>query len=89
VRLPDGRRRFVDLAYPDALLAVEADGYTHHATLGEWSRDHVRSNELVALGWRILPVTYRDLQLRPAAVADQVRRALAAGEVRRVFPVER
>jgi hypothetical protein len=78
VSLPGGRGARIDFAFPDALLAVEADSYRHHSSLSDWSRDRARNNELVALGWRILPITYRDMKTRPAAVADQIARALDA-----------
>jgi len=81
VRLPQGRMAYLDFAYPEARLALEADSYVHHSSLTDWSLDHTRNSELVALGWRVLPVTYRELELHPAATADRVGRALAA-EVR-------
>jgi very-short-patch-repair endonuclease len=84
VRLPGGRSIRVDFAFVEHRLGVEADSYRYHSTLSDWSRDRTRSNELVALGWRILPVTYRDLQEDPGAVMDRIRRALAAGEVRSI-----
>jgi very-short-patch-repair endonuclease len=76
VRLPNGRTARLDFAYPEALLAVEADSYRHHSSMTAWSRDRVRHNELMTLGWRVLPVTFRDLLSDPAAVADQVARCL-------------
>jgi very-short-patch-repair endonuclease len=78
VRLGSGRRARLDFAFPDSLLAVEADSYRHHASLTDWSRDRVRNNELMALGWRVLPVTYRDLVTTPALVANQIERCLNA-----------
>jgi very-short-patch-repair endonuclease len=66
----------LDFAYPEERLAIEADSYRHHSSLTDWSRDRVRNNELVALGWRILPITVLDLAHRPGHVADQVTRAL-------------
>jgi very-short-patch-repair endonuclease len=82
VRLRRGRMAYLDFAYPGACLALEADSYVHHSSLTDWSLDHARNTELVALGWRVLSVTYRELELDPVAVADQVGRALAAAEVR-------
>src|SRR5207245_9823885 len=76
VRLPEGRMAYLDLAYPQALLAIEADSYLHHSTLTDWSRDRLRNNELLTLGWRVLPVTFVDLRRSPATVADQIRRSL-------------
>jgi very-short-patch-repair endonuclease len=76
IRLADGREKYIDLAYPEALLAVEADSYRWHSSLKDWSEDRARNNELIALGWRVLPVTYHDLRTNPGRVADQVRRCL-------------
>jgi very-short-patch-repair endonuclease len=76
VRLLNGRTVRVDFAYPEALLAIEADSYHHHSSLTAWSRDRIRNNELIAMGWRVLPVTFHDLRTDPTAVADQVSRSL-------------
>lgn len=78
VRLPDGRRAFLDFAWPELRLALEADSYRHHAARQDWARDHVRNNLLIAVGWRILPVTWDDLVGRPADVVALCRRARAA-----------
>jgi very-short-patch-repair endonuclease len=78
VRLPNGRTRRIDFAFPEYKLAVEADSYRYHFDLDDWSEDRTRNNELVALGWRILPVTYRHLTRNPRAVTEQIRRALEA-----------
>jgi very-short-patch-repair endonuclease len=78
VRLRNGRYVFLDFAFPEALLAIEADSYRHHSSLGDWSRDRTRNSELVALGWRILPVTYQELRRTPGLVAVRVETALRA-----------
>jgi very-short-patch-repair endonuclease len=86
VQLPTGRQAFLDFAYPQAMLAIEADSYRHHASLSAWSRDRIRNNELIALGWRILPVTVPDLSTNPDHLVAQVARALSNGEVRSIRP---
>lgn len=68
----------VDLAYPDARLAIEADGYRYHSGREAWRRDLSRRNALMATGWRVLHVTWHDIQQRPQELAEQVREALAA-----------
>jgi very-short-patch-repair endonuclease len=78
VRLPDGRRAFLDYAWPGVRLALEADSYRHHAGRLAWSRDHTRNTMLVSVGWRILPVTWEDLVKTPAELVALVRRAHAA-----------
>jgi very-short-patch-repair endonuclease len=84
VRLPSGRTVYIDFAYPDHHLAIEADSYRYHSSLTDWSRDRTRNSALVALGWRILHVTYQDLERRPEVVADQVVRSLLATEDRKI-----
>lgn len=43
VILPGGRRVVLDYAYPDDLLALEADSYRHHSSRTDWGRDHIRN----------------------------------------------
>lgn len=75
VVLPSGRRVVLDYAYPDDLLALEADSYRHHSSRTDWCRDHVRNRWLMAIGWRILPVTWDDLA-EPGEMIGAVRRGL-------------
>ena len=66
----------VDLAYPDAKLAIEADGYRYHSGKTAWHRDLERRNQLMGLGWRILHVTWDDLRRHPKRIIDEVEQAL-------------
>ena len=76
--LDDDSEIFLDFAYPDVKLAIEADSFVWHASLTDWQRDRARNNELVALGWSILPITW-DLVIRSSAeAARQVRGAREA-----------
>ncbi|MFN2593258.1 MAG: type IV toxin-antitoxin system AbiEi family antitoxin domain-containing protein [Candidatus Dormibacteria bacterium] len=76
VLMPEGGEVFLDFAYPDLKLAIEADSFVWHASMAAWQRDRARNGELVALGWSILPITW-DLVMRNAAeVARKVGRAL-------------
>jgi very-short-patch-repair endonuclease len=76
VRLPDGRLKRIDFAFVDFKLGIEADSYRHHSSLTDWSRDHERDQQLVALGWLILPITYDQMVNDPSGVADLIRRTL-------------
>ncbi len=67
----------VDFAYPDARLAIEADGYRWHSGRVRWDHDRGRRNRLTLLGWRVIHVTWTDLTRRPAATADLIRAALS------------
>lgn len=74
-----GRGAFVarvDLAYPEALLAIEADGREFHSSRRDWQRDRSRQNALVRLGWTVYRVTWEDANRRPARVVADVRALL-------------
>jgi very-short-patch-repair endonuclease len=66
----------IDFAFVDFKLGIEADSYRHHSSLTDWSRDHERNQQLVALGWLILPITYDQMVNDPSGVADLIRRTL-------------
>jgi hypothetical protein len=61
---------------PLHFVALEADSYRHHSSLTSWSKDRTRNNGVVALGYRLLSVTWLDVKKRPAAVAEILGRAL-------------
>ena len=66
----------MDFAYPELLVGIEADSYRHHSSRTDWARDRTRNNLLVAIGWRILPVTWEDLVDRPAELVALIGRGL-------------
>lgn len=66
----------VDFAFPDARLAIEADGYRWHSGRAQWDHDRTRRNRITLLGWRIIHVTWTDLTRRPTAMIEAIRRAL-------------
>jgi very-short-patch-repair endonuclease len=51
----------VDLLWRPQRLAVEVDGYTYHATRAAFERDRRRDAELVALGYRVVRLTWRQI----------------------------
>jgi very-short-patch-repair endonuclease len=65
----------VDFAYPEAKLAIEADGYRHHSGRIAWQADRIRRNALTSRGWRVLHVTWQDLEARPTEVVTEIRAA--------------
>jgi very-short-patch-repair endonuclease len=65
----------VDVAFPDASLAVQVDSFRHHSSRSDWARDHRRHAALVQAGWRVLPVTLEDLREGDHLVA-RIRSAL-------------
>jgi very-short-patch-repair endonuclease len=68
----------VDAAYPGSRVAVAAEGYRWHGGRARWARDLARRNALTALGWRVIHVTWSDLQDRPEEVVGLIGRALAS-----------
>lgn len=74
----DGRSLRLDFAWPDALVAVEADGYAFHGGRRAFVDDRARLAALVAAGWRVIPATWDELRDRPEALVAHVRAALAA-----------
>ncbi|MCU1370845.1 MAG: hypothetical protein JWO77_2039 [Ilumatobacteraceae bacterium] len=75
VTRPDGRKAFIDLAYPEAPLAIELDGYETHGTRQAFEDDRIRGNELVLLGWPVLHFTWT---MTDRYLCETVDRALAA-----------
>jgi very-short-patch-repair endonuclease len=76
VRLPDGASRFLDFAYPDAWVAIEADSVRWHSGRAAWERDLERRNALTSMGWLVLHVTWQELTHRPQMVVNRVQAAL-------------
>jgi very-short-patch-repair endonuclease len=69
-----GRRRYLDLAYPSARVALEFDGFAEHGLLrSTFDDDRARDNALRLAGWLVLHFTSRST---PAAIVETTRRAL-------------
>jgi very-short-patch-repair endonuclease len=76
VLMPDGTYIYVDFAYPDVMLVLEADSFIWHSSLKAWRRDRERNGDLVELGWSILPITLDMVTWRGTDLARRVRGAL-------------
>ena len=72
-----GRYR-LDLAYPDAMLAVELDDKETHLTDKAFEEDPVRENRLKLAGWLVLRYTWERLVTDPNVIVEEVRTALRA-----------
>jgi very-short-patch-repair endonuclease len=70
--------RRIDFAYPDAMLAIEIDGFNSHFGKRAWQYDRARQNELAALGWTVVRFTWEDMRRRPSHVASLIRHFLSA-----------
>jgi very-short-patch-repair endonuclease len=67
----------VDFVWPDHKVVVEVDGYAFHAGKHSFERDRERDATLVARGYVVLRVTWRQLIARRDAVIARVAAALA------------
>jgi len=78
VDLPGFGRVVLDIAFPEHRVAVEIDGWAYHRDVDRFRRDGLRQNEVVIGGWRVIRVTWFDLQETPDYLVDVVLRALDA-----------
>jgi predicted transcriptional regulator of viral defense system len=62
-----------DFAWPAQRLIVETDGARHHGSARAFHRDRRRDQRLIAAGWRVIRVTWRQLIERPWEVIDLLR----------------
>jgi very-short-patch-repair endonuclease len=62
-----------DVAFEEAKVVIEVDGWAFHVTPDQFQRDRERQNRLVAAGWTVLRFTWRDLTERPAYVVRTIR----------------
>ncbi|MHA6629699.1 DUF559 domain-containing protein [Pseudonocardia sichuanensis] len=70
----------IDVAFPEAKLAIEFDGWAHHSDVERFRADRQKGNALVRAGWRLLRFTWHDLMNRPQYVIAEIRAALCATE---------
>jgi hypothetical protein len=68
-----GRTYRVDLAYPEAMLAIEYDGWEYHRGRSAFDRDRARANDLEVIGFTVLRFTSSSPD---ATVVDTVRAVL-------------
>jgi hypothetical protein len=73
---PDGIPfAYLDLGWPDCMVAVEYDGDQHRADRRQYVKDIRRLEMLEAMGWLVVRVVAED---RPAEILRRVRAALDA-----------
>ncbi len=73
-----GRRRYLDLAWPDVKVAVEFDGFVPHSTRRVFDDDRARQNDLVADGWTVFRVTKTMLTADPTGTFRPIALAVTA-----------
>jgi hypothetical protein len=77
-----GGRRLaeVDFAYPRVRLAIQLDGADVHRRPSVWEHDADQRSDLAAAGWRVVTVTWAQLEADESAVIERVKRALSGAE---------
>jgi hypothetical protein len=73
----------IDFAYPRVRLGIQLNGANVHRRHGVWERDQAQLSELAAAGWRIIHVTWAQLETDEAGVLLRVARALSGERTQR------
>jgi very-short-patch-repair endonuclease len=76
------RTYYLDFAYPDALLGIEAQSYKHHSERPDWEKGHLRHNTLSSTTWTILYITWRELRDHPDRVIATILKTLKSRSLR-------
>jgi very-short-patch-repair endonuclease len=66
----------VDCAWPEQRVIVELDGHATHSPTHAFEGDRARDRRLEAAGWRVIRITWRQLQEEPELVEADLRRLL-------------
>ena len=66
----------VDVVFPAARLAIEADGWAFHSSADDFENDRKRQNIISLLGYQVLRFTWLDLTEYPDRVLAEIRNAL-------------
>ncbi|HEX6693349.1 MAG TPA: DUF559 domain-containing protein [Longimicrobiales bacterium] len=69
----------VDVVWRAEKLIVEVDGFAFHSSRAAFERDRARDGQLGAHGYRVMRVTWKQLQDEPEAVLVRVALALGRG----------
>jgi very-short-patch-repair endonuclease len=73
----------IDLAYPDAMLALEVDSYSWHLDRQSFEKDRERDIELQSLGWTVFRLTWAMIRYEPDRIVDLIRRHLLKNQPNR------
>jgi very-short-patch-repair endonuclease len=69
----------LDIAFPQARVVVEVDGWAWHRDLPAFRRDQARQNALVLAGWTVVRVNWHQLEVDPEAVLAVIVAAVTRG----------
>jgi very-short-patch-repair endonuclease len=72
-------RHEVDFLWQESRLIVEVDGFRFHSSTAAFERDRARDAELMALGFHVLRVTWRQIVTQPEAMLVRLAQAIASG----------
>jgi very-short-patch-repair endonuclease len=72
----------VDCVWPEQRLIVELDGHASHSPTHAFELDRARDRRLEAAGWRVIRITWRQLEQESELVEADLRRLLQPGESR-------
>jgi very-short-patch-repair endonuclease len=65
----------VDIAFAEARVAVEVDGWAFHSDHDDFEKDRQRQNTISLLGWQVLRFTWLDLTEYPERVIAEIKLA--------------
>jgi Protein of unknown function (DUF559) len=68
----DGRRHFIDFAYPHLRLGIEAHSLKWHMGQERWQYDLARDRRLKRAGWTMLYYSWEDIHIRHQQTAAEI-----------------
>jgi len=74
----NGRKLFIDLAFPELGIAIEIDGFAFHSKPMVFRGDRKRQNAVVMGRWKVLRYTWVDLVEEPERFIEEVRQMIDA-----------
>ena len=69
----------VDCVWPEQRVIVELDGHATHSPAYAFELDRARDRRLEAAGWRVIRITWRQLEQEEDLVEADLRRLLLRG----------
>lgn len=78
LQVDGGRPLEVDMLWRAEKLAIEADGEETHGTRRAFQEDRKRDQRLLAAGFRVARVTWRQAEDEPTGVAARIKRMLTS-----------
>jgi hypothetical protein len=72
VRLPSGKKRVLDVAWPNVRRCLEADSWQYHSSPSLWGGTRIKDRELTVAGWSVIPVVVADTR-DPSSLVAQLR----------------